>query len=166
MKAALKSIRKERDFLTISMLAHEIWREHYAAIISSDQIEYMLEKYQTVNAIKSAIAGGYEYFLIKHAGIPIGYAGIKANEPIGKLFLSKFYLLKDYRGKGYAHDIIDELCEKARRLHQNSIWLTVNKSNSSIRAYEKLGFHITDNVCTDIGSGYFMDDYIMEKIVL
>jgi hypothetical protein len=44
--------------------------------------------------------------------------------------------------------------------------LTVNKYNtSSIKAYLALGFSVTDAVVTDIGEGYSMDDYVMEKTV-
>ena len=44
------------------------------------------------------------------------------------------------------------------------ISLTVNKHNSnSIEAYKKMGFEIIRPMVTDIGSGYVMDDYYMEK---
>lgn len=43
------------------------------------------------------------------------------------------------------------------------IQLTVNKHNiNSINAYKKWGFKTIDSVVTDIGSGFVMDDYIME----
>ena len=42
--------------------------------------------------------------------------------------------------------------------------VTVNKGNElGIRAYEGKGFATIDAVETDIGEGYIMDDYIMEK---
>ena len=47
---------------------------------------------------------------------------------------------------------------------KSCIYLTVNKYNSgSIEVYKKLGFTVADQVVTDIGGGYVMDDYIMEK---
>jgi RimJ/RimL family protein N-acetyltransferase len=46
----------------------------------------------------------------------------------------------------------------------NKIALTVNKNNvNSIKAYEKMGFKNVGSVVQDIGSGYVMDDYKMEK---
>jgi hypothetical protein len=45
------------------------------------------------------------------------------------------------------------------------LWLTVNKGNPSVRAYERLGFKIVDAMVVDIGGGYVMDDYKMEKDV-
>ena len=44
------------------------------------------------------------------------------------------------------------------------IYLTVNKQNLiSISVYEKLGFLRARDLVTDIGSGFVMDDYVMEK---
>ncbi|MEA4854276.1 MAG: GNAT family N-acetyltransferase [Christensenella sp.] len=166
-KARLKKISTEREYLLTADLAHQIWREHYSAFIGADQIEYMLEKFQSVNALKAAVAAdGYEYYLIKKTGVPIGYAGIKTNHPAGKLFLSKFYILKDYRGRGFAKDVIAELIDMASRLRLKSIWLTVSKNNeSAMTAYRRLGFTQTDSICMDIGGGFVMDDYIFERSV-
>ncbi len=164
-RARLKKISKEREYLLVSGLAHEIWREHYSGIVSADQIEYMLEKFQSASAIKSAVSGeGYEYYLIRKTLVPIGYVGIKPYYPQGKLFLSKFYILKEFRGQGYARDVIAELAEIAKDMRLHAIWLTVSKKNaSSIAAYEQLGFQKTGDVCNEIGNGFVMDDYVFEK---
>ena len=46
------------------------------------------------------------------------------------------------------------------------IWLTVNNNNTnSIAAYQAMGFHAADTQVADIGNGFVMDDYIMEKII-
>ncbi len=163
-KINLKKISKEREYLLVADLAHEIWREHYAGIVSADQIEYMLGKFQSPSAIKAAVAGeGYEYYLIRKAFVPIGYAGVRPHHPQGKLFLSKFYILKEYRGQGYARDVVAALSDMARRMRLTSIWLTASKKNaSSIAAYGHLGFRQTGEVCSDIGNGFVMDDYVFE----
>lgn len=163
-KAKLKRIRKEYEFLAVADLAHRIWREHYAGVISGEQIEYMLEKFQTVPAIKAAEAEGCEYYLVRKLGVNIGYLALQPCYPPGKMFISKLYLLREYRGKGYSRDILSEVADMARSLRLKSIWLTVAKNNlSSIAAYEHLGFHEADTICKEIGGGFVMDDYIMEK---
>mgnify|MGYP000946296278 CR=1 FL=1 len=164
-KIHLKKVKAQREILETSGIAHIVWREHYANIISSDQIEYMLAQFQSPDAIGKAIAEGYEYYLLRRFGVSAGYIGIKPNEPQGKMFLSKIYLLKDYRGRGYAYDTVTQLVEMSRRLHFSSIWLTVNKENPSVSAYKKMGFEIMEEIVTDIGHGYVMDDYVMEKQV-
>jgi len=42
--------------------------------------------------------------------------------------------------------------------------LTVNKYNhNSIKAYERIGFINKEELVQDIGGGFVMDDYLMEK---
>lgn len=51
-----------------------------------------------------------------------------------------------------------------RERHLHKIWLTVNRNNSiAIAAYEKMGFTKAYMKKADIGNGFYMDDYIMEK---
>ena len=47
--------------------------------------------------------------------------------------------------------------------HSKTLSLNVNRFNSALTFYEKIGFKIIDEVNVDIGNGYFMEDYIMEK---
>jgi hypothetical protein len=48
----------------------------------------------------------------------------------------------------------------------DKICLTVNKRNAgAVAAYHKMGFETVDSVNTDIGGGFFMDDYVMELSV-
>ena len=49
---------------------------------------------------------------------------------------------------------------KARELGLNSIILNVNRNNSAIYAYEKLGFHKIREEKNSIGNGFIMDDYV------
>jgi hypothetical protein len=53
----------------------------------------------------------------------------------------------------------------ARERGATHLWLTVNKGNASVQAYERLGFRIVEAMVIDIGGGYVMDDYKMEKAV-
>ena len=54
--------------------------------------------------------------------------------------------------------------DKANFLGLSNIYLTVNKDNiNAIRTYEKLGFKNIDSLVTDIGNGFVMDDFKMQK---
>lgn len=68
------------------------------------------------------------------------------------------------RGKGLGRAGI-EFAEKYAINHGfNRIRLTVNKYNmTSVYVYNNLGFKKIDEAVTDIGNGFVMDDYIMEK---
>jgi len=148
---------------SLAKLASEIWNECFVSIISNEQIDYMLDKFQSFQALTNQINNqGYEYYFMNVNGNNIGYLGIKQEE--GKLFLSKFYIRKEHRGKGYASQAMAFLVEicKVRRL--GMIWLTVNRYNdATIAVYEKKGFRTVRTQVADIGNGFVMDDNIMEK---
>ena len=62
--------------------------------------------------------------------------------------------------------MIEFLQELAREKGLSKITLTVNKNNTdAIRAYEQFGFTNLGVFVQDIGNGFVMDDYKMEKVV-
>jgi len=147
-------------------LAKEIWRQHYLPIIGKDQVEYMLEKFQSKQAIYEQIQNGFIYYLIKINDDYLGYLSVLPKEDTGELFLSKIYIRLEQRGKGYGNMTMDFVESLARRRNLNRITLTVNKHNAdSIKAYQKMGFRIVDSIVQDIGDGFIMDDYGMEKLL-
>lgn len=150
---------------SVEALAREIWTEHYTPIIGRDQVKYMLGAFQSNKAISAQIkTEGYRYFLIEEEGRYIGYMAVLS---IGEeLFLSKIYIEASRRGKGIGKKAIRFLENLASGLHLRKISLTVNKNNiKSIKAYEKMGFKNLGPVVQDIGNGFIMDDFKMEKIV-
>lgn len=150
------------DFKEIAELGKVIWTEHYTPIIGSDQVTYMLDKFQSEKAIEQQVNDGVEYFVIKHQNLSVGY--LSFYKKVDSLFLSKLYVLGTKRGKGIGKSAMSFLELKRQENKCNSISLTVNKYNSnSIKAYEKMGFKKIDAVVMDIGNGYVMDDYIMKK---
>lgn len=56
--------------------------------------------------------------------------------------------------------------ENARKMKAASITLNVNKHNVTKYIYEKLGFVRIRSEKIDIGSGYYMDDYVYEYQLL
>lgn len=148
---------------TVAALAARIWTEHYSGLLSDGQIAYMVEKFQSQEAILRQIEeDGYRYFLLDAGDGPAGYAGLQVTGE--RLFLSKLYIEKAARGRGLASFALERMEELCRRERLSAIWLTVNKQNeSSIAVYKAWGFAVTDTQTADIGEGYVMDDYIMER---
>jgi ribosomal protein S18 acetylase RimI-like enzyme len=157
-------VKSKSDYLLIEQLANTIWREHYPAIITKEQIEYMLAKYNSVKAIEAQINEGSQFYLLVYDGISAGYVAIKNEEDF--LFLSKLYVKKEFRGKQIGKVTLQFIDAEAKRNNLKSIQLKVNKYNTkSIEAYEKLGFKIVKETITDIGEGFIMDDYVLVKII-
>lgn len=159
------SATKPSDFILVEELADTIWREHYIPITGVEQVDYMLNKYQSAEAISNQIQDeGFEYFLLTFDKVPVGYIAIKKENDA--LFLSKIYVLSTYRGKKIGKAAMLFVEEKTKAYHLKTIKLTVNKNNTnSIKAYEKLGFVNMRALVKDIGNGFVMDDYQMEKVV-
>ncbi|OUP49285.1 GNAT family N-acetyltransferase [Lachnoclostridium sp. An181] len=151
----------DAEILGVAALAEEIWHEHFPPIIGEEQVDYMVEKFQSFDALKRQIADGYEYFLISSDYMMVGYTGV--TEKDGSLFLSKLYLLKDSRGQHLSTEVFGHLIDLAKERKLDKIWLTCNKYNShSLDVYKHLGFEIVRDEVTDIGNGFVMDDYILE----
>ncbi|MHB8129049.1 MAG: C-GCAxxG-C-C family (seleno)protein [Mobilitalea sp.] len=153
----------EEQIKEVAALAEIIWHEHYDAIIGKEQVDYMIDKFQSERSMKDQmINGGYQYYLLTTLGGEVGYFSIR--EDSDSLFLSKIYIAKKYRGRGYARKAINFMEQLSTDKKLSKIWLTVNRFNeTTIKIYETLGFAKTGTQVADIGSGFVMDDYIMEK---
>lgn len=155
--------RTKPELDVIEKLADEIWHEYYTPLIGAAQVEYMVAKFQRTPAMEAQIREGYEYFLVRRDGCGIGYVAVQAQPADRLLFISKLYLHKSVRGSGTGRACMEFIEQLARQRGLDRLWLTVNKGNPAVRAYERLGFHVARPVVIDIGGGFVMDDYRMEK---
>lgn len=153
---------ENKNIPQLAELASFIWHDYWRIILSDAQIEYMIENFQSENAIRHQISEEkYSYYFISQNGENIGYFGISPKEDY--LFLSKLYIKKEYRRQGIGESAFEKIKSIAKENNLNRIILTVNKYNTNtIKAYDKWGFKTIDSVVTDIGQGFVMDDYIME----
>lgn len=161
----LIAVRDTLQAEDLAELAHTIWHEYYLPLLGQEQVSYMLKTFQSTEKIIADIAENkLEYFIIEADEKEIGYAGIEWQED--SLFISKLYLLKEVRGKGYAYQLIQTFIQKAKERSKRTMTLTVNKDNKdSIRFYEKVGFKRIDSVVSPIGNDFVMDDYIYEYVL-
>ena len=162
VKTIINQVESNNDISLVEMLANKIWHEHYLPIIGREQVNYMLGKFQTTPAIKRQIEDGANYHLVFEQSHPVGYFCYHYEND--SLFLSKIYVAKEVRGKGIGKRALDFIIEQAKSQSAKVIRLTVNKFNlGTIAAYKQLGFETIDSIVKDIGGGFVMDDYIMEK---
>ncbi|HHZ06874.1 MAG TPA: GNAT family N-acetyltransferase [Clostridiales bacterium] len=165
MNMKFVQIKSHDEIKQLAVIAHDIWFEFFPCILSTPQIAYMVEKFQSSRAIANQInVDGYSYYTAVLKGEIIGFVGIKPEAD--SLFLSKLYLKKAYRSKGYGSKMLDFVEKTATSIGLNRIYLRVNKYNeNSINVYKYRGFTIVDEQKADIGNGYYMDDFVMEKIL-
>jgi len=159
----LLPVDSEPAIASVAALATTIWREHYTPIIGAAQVAYMLERFQSAEALREQIgSGALHYFLIVSEGVEAGYL---AFAPRGEtLFLSKLYVLKTQRGKGLGAKAVGFAEAWGKERGMQRMELTVNRDNSaSIAAYGRMGFVTLRAAVADIGGGFVMDDWVMEK---
>ena len=91
----------------------------------------------------------------------MGYFGV---QPQGeRLFLSKFYILKEYRGRKLFSLGLQYMIELCKESGLESIYLTVNRNNThAYEVYLTKGFKVIAEEDNPIGEGFEMNDYIME----
>ncbi len=165
--AEIREVTRKAEMDVVAALARAIWTEHYAAITGLAQVEYMLGRFQSAPAISEQIGGGYRYFLVAEDDADVGYMALVPDGPGGKVMLSKLYVRADMRGRGLGRMMVEHAERFCREEGAGLLWLTVNKHNSdSIAAYEHMGFVRTGEPVTDIGGGFVMDDYRLEKRVV
>lgn len=161
-------VATDEQLQSLAFMADTVWHEWFATLLSIEQIDYMVKKFQSFSAMKKQIENeGYEYYFLNVNGTNVGYIGIHIENDSKKLFLSKIYILKPFRGKRYASEAFEFLEGICQGMNLESMYLTVNKHNdNSINVYLKRGFENVKSQVTDIGKGFVMDDYVMEKKVI
>lgn len=160
---SINRVETDGKLCEVAELAEKIWHEFFPVILSEEQIDYMVEKFQSYDAMKEQVTNqDYCYFAVSDNDGLCGYIAVKP-EKDSRFFLSKLYLKSDRRGKGIASEMLKRVFSEAEKAGKTSVYLTVNKHNDhAVNVYKKKGFEVIDSVVTDIGNGFVMDDYIME----
>lgn len=156
---------KANDIKIIEDLAYKIIPEFYSGIIPNEHNYFFVKKFQSANAILEQMKNGSEYYMLKIDNISIGYFGINIDTEKQLMVLSKLYILKEHRAKGYGTKSLNFIIRRANDLGIIKIVLTVNKENeNSIRLYQKNGFAITNNLINKFENGFTVFDLEMTRI--
>ena len=153
------------DIPTLRALADRIWRASYAAMISREQMAYMLEWMYAAETIRREVSEGVFWEIVRLEGEDAGYLSVTFGAD-GSAKLHKLYLLPELQGKGHGQAMLAHIFAVASERGMREVRLQVNKGNvRAQRAYERYGFGHIEEAVFDIGGGYVMDDYIMARAV-
>jgi ribosomal protein S18 acetylase RimI-like enzyme len=155
----------EADFKTVANLGATIWRSHYSTIISMAQIDYMLAERYSAENLRKYLGSEDRWFEILRLGKEaVGYCSYSLTPTPGEMKLEQLYLLDGFRGKGLGGFMLVHVETEARKRNMHTLILQVNRRNEgAIAFYRKMGFRVRNAMIFDIGNGYSMDDYVMEK---
>ena len=153
------------DIEAVGALARQIWHAHYADIISTAQIEYMLDERYAPPVLRAELERpGLWWDLLLADGAYKAFSSYFLTERAGEMKLDKLYVHPECQRLGYGGRLIERACARARSQGCSRLILAVNKRNqSAIGAYHKHGFVIEQAVVKDIGGGFVMDDYVMVR---
>ncbi|SNR37434.1 GNAT family N-acetyltransferase [Flavobacterium sp. ov086] len=158
-EAAISDIKQIQNIVNIT------WPITYGEILSKEQLDYMLGLFYSDEALTEQYNGKVQlFYMIYEEETNIGFIGIEHNynkEAITKIH--KIYLLPETQGKGIGKKVIDEIGKLASENNSAALLLNVNRFNSALGFYKKIGFEVIDEVNIEIGNGYLMEDYVMEK---
>lgn len=160
-------INSDINFTSIRAIAKEVWPVTYGAILSADQLEYMMEMMYSVSALQKQATENKHHFIVAiDDEIPVGFASYEFNNnETKKTKIHKIYILSTQQGKGIGKKLIDFIAIEAKRHKQKGLFLNVNKNNVAQYFYKKIGFTISYEEVIAIGNGYVMDDFVMEKSI-
>ena len=157
----------EPDVLPVCALAREVWFDHYPGIITATQIEYMLRQRYDPAIVRAELARDGVWWDKLSVGAELcGFGSYFLTAARGELKVDKLYVRSVFQRRGYGGMLIARAADVARSQGCTRLTLAVNKHNhTAIAAYLKHGFRVAEAVVKDIGGGFVMDDYIMEKRV-
>ncbi len=149
----------------IQVLSNVIWPATFSNILSQEQISYMMDMMYSTSSLEKQINElNHHYLLAEEDGEYLGYLSYELNykgTPITKIH--KIYILPSIQGKGVGRLFIDAVSKLALKNNNTLLSLNVNRYNKAIDFYKRMGFDFFTSENIDIGNGFLMEDYVMNK---
>ncbi len=150
------------DINLVRELTYKVWPQTYTGLLSQEQIAYMLEMMYSPGSLQQQMNSGAQFIIIYEGDEPVGFASYQEIKP-AVFKLHKLYVLPSQQGKGTGRFIIDHICNEIKAKGATALQLQVNRNNKAKLFYEKLHFTLLEEIKLDIGNGFIMDDYVMQK---
>jgi GNAT superfamily N-acetyltransferase len=153
------------DFKTIQEIAYKTWPDTYGEILSKAQLDYMLDAFYSEETLNdNVIEKGHHFLLAKENEVVLGFAAYEHNyQDNNRTRIHKIYILPQTQGKGIGKAIIEYIEKLAIENHSAALSLNVNRFNTALSFYQKIGFEIIAEENIELDYGYLMEDFVMEK---
>ncbi len=149
-----------RDINAIQNIAYTTWPSAYKRVITSEQIEYMLEKMYNQDVLENQFYEGTQFLVAEVDNEIVGFASYSLQQDnIYKLH--KLYVNPDTQKSGAGKALLKEVLNKVIKLGGKQLELQVNRKNKAVGFYEKMGFEIVKSEDFYFGEGFYMNDYVM-----
>lgn len=159
-------IAEKEDIPLVFHLLKTVFRPTYGAILSEDQMDWMLATiFSEEMLLKQFQQKNFRFILLKEEKELAGFAAIESDfeGKIGICKLHKLYLHTGFQKQGLGKLLLNKAIQVAKGHRQKAFQLNENRHNSALDFYLKSGFHIVADIDIPLENGYFMNDYILKK---
>lgn len=151
--------------------AVRVWHDTYHDLLPAGQVEYMLALRNSEEAVGSYMDAPDRWFDVAlqagqrpDAPRVLGYTSVRLGTEPATARLEQLYVDRPCWGSGLAVQLLGCAMGRAIEAGARSIDLTVNRGNyRAQRFYARNGFTIVDELVSDIGGGYVMDDFVLSR---
>jgi GNAT superfamily N-acetyltransferase len=148
----------------INRLAHQTWPHAFENILTAAQVQYMLAWMYHPHTLLNQHRQGQRFLICAHHGADRGFAAIEHHWKDSRLSrVHKLYVLPQAQKTGTGSALMQHIEHLARQAGDQGLSLNVNRYNPAVGFYEHLGFVRVASEDIDIGQGYLMEDYVMER---
>ena len=159
------SVATKSQLEIVKDLAFKIWPNTYGNIISQAQLDFMLDKFYNFSFLENQLINENQIFLlIEENNQYLGFCAYELNcESSNKTKLHKIYVLPETQGKGIGKILLNEVEKITLENNNSALYLNVNRYNNAQEFYKKQGYLVIKTIDIEIGNGYLMEDFVMEK---
>ena len=159
------SVATKSQLEIVKDLAYKIWPNTYGNIISQAQLDFMLDKFYNLSFLENQLINENQVFLlIEKNNQYLGFCAYELNcESSNKTKLHKIYVLPETQSKGIGKILLNEVEKIASEYNNEALFLNVNRYNNAQEFYKKQGYLVIKTIDIEIGNGYLMEDFVMEK---
>lgn len=149
------------DLATIHNMADVVFRDTYRDILSSEQLDYMMDWMYSMTSLERQLQEGHVYYIAWDRDTPKGYVSVQKERE--RLYhLQKVYVMPSAQKTGLGKLLMDRALKHVKdEAGHAAVELNVNRENPALGFYKHVGFKIVRQGDFPIGKGFYMNDYIM-----
>ncbi len=150
------------DIIKTTCLANRIFGQHLTPMMPRQQIDYILDTFNSFSVINERITtGGYSYYGISCDNRQAGFFAFAPR--LGEAYeITEIGIIKKQRGKGICKRALGFITEQAKANGAKTIKIKIDKKNeSAINAFKALGMEEIGEEQTKL-----MGDFFVEQVIL
>lgn len=150
------------DIPLIREIAGKTWPPTYEDLLGKDQVNYMLAKLYSHSVLEDQMNQQHRFLLAFRDHLPVGFTSFSLID-VYVFKLQKLYVLPVEQQSGLGRTLLQKVEAELKSMGAKQLLLNVNRKNAARGFYERNGFTVIKEEDIDIGNGYFMNDFIMQK---